>query len=133
MNLADFQSSVRDDPIELLTRIREAMLMPKKSRYHYDSMTEAMLSFLLCKQTEHKNLGDYYTKFKQVRDNLKEHIGDDFIRHFVKQTKEYKEEKDAQAKDELEKYGFKHWTAYMLICNSSEAKYGSERTIWRKI
>ena len=87
MNMTDFESDIRDKPIELLTRVKEVMLMPKKSRYHYNSMTEAMLSFLLCKQKEYENLRDYYSKWKQTKDNLKEHIGDEFIRHFVKQIK----------------------------------------------
>eukprot|EP00546_Thalassionema_frauenfeldii_P017239 CAMPEP_0178900222 /NCGR_PEP_ID=MMETSP0786-20121207/3354_1 /TAXON_ID=186022 /ORGANISM="Thalassionema frauenfeldii, Strain CCMP 1798" /LENGTH=344 /DNA_ID=CAMNT_0020571203 /DNA_START=2579 /DNA_END=3613 /DNA_ORIENTATION=+ len=124
-NLSDYETKVRDDPIELLTRVREIMLMPKKSRYHYDSMTEAILSFLLCKQTKHESLRDYYSKFKQARDNLKEDIGDDFIRHFVKQTKEYKDETDKRVKSDLEKNGFKHWTAYILIRNADDSKYGS--------
>ena len=125
MNLSDFEKDVRDKPVELLTRIREVSLMPKKSRYHYDSMTEAMLTFLLCKQKEHEGLRDYYSRWKQARDNIKEHIGDGWIRHFVRQTKSYKEETDKKVMNELEDDAFKHWTAYMLIRNSSDEKYGS--------
>ena len=109
--MTDFESDIRDKPIELLTRVREVMLMPKKSRHHYDFMTEAMLSFLLCKQKEYESLKDHYSKWEQTKDNLKEHIGDEFIRHFVKQTKPYKEENDSKIKNELEKDAFKHWTA----------------------
>ena len=119
------ESEIRDKPIELLTRVREVMMMPKKSRYHYNSMTESILSFLLCKQKEYENLRDYYSKWKQTKDNLKEHIGDEFIRHFVKQSKRYKEENDSEIKNKLEKDAFKHWTANMLVRNSSDEKYGS--------
>lgn len=55
VNLADFETAVRDKPIESLTRIREITLMPKKSGHHCDSMTEAMLSFLLCEQKENQS------------------------------------------------------------------------------
>ena len=57
--------------------------------------------------------------------NMKEHVGDKFIKHFVKQTKQHKEETDNEVKDELVKDGFKHWTAYVLIRNSSDEKCGS--------
>jgi len=127
MNLEDFDTTVRDKPIELLSRIREITLMPKKSRYHYDSLTEAMLSFLQCKQKDKENesLRDYYMRWKQAKDNLKEHIGDEWIKHYIKQTKHYKDETDTTVKNELEKDSFKHWTAYVLVRNASDTKYAT--------
>ena len=101
VNLSDFEKSVRDKPVELLTRIREITLMPKKSRYHCDSVAEAMLSFLLCKQKENENLRDCHSRWKQAKDNVEEHIGDEWVQHHVKQTKMHKEETDEDAQEEL--------------------------------
>ena len=105
MNVSDFETKMRDEPIESLTCVREVSLMPKKSRCHHDSLTEAMLSYLLCKQEKHESLRDHCAKWKQARDNLKEHVGDEWIKHHAKQTKLCKEESSEAEKEDLERMG----------------------------
>lgn len=125
VNLSDFEKSVRDKPIESSTRIREITLMPKMSRCHCNSMTEAMLSFLSCKQKENESSRDHHSRWKQARDDIKEHVGDDWIEHCGKETKMHKEETSKSAQDELLQDGLEHWTAHMFIRNSDDVKHGS--------
>ena len=43
----------------------------------------------------------------------------------MENTREYQDETDATKQKELKKIAFDKWTAYLLIRNSDQSKYGS--------
>ena len=86
--LPDYESKIRDDPIELLQAIKLLMHDPERARYPYASLTEAMGRMINIKQGEEESLIDYTKRFKQARDIFKSHVGGDILDVFVMHTKE---------------------------------------------
>jgi hypothetical protein len=98
------------------------------ARYPYASITEAMTRFMTCRQLENKPLADYVKRFKGNRDSMAHNMGKDFLKDFVKNTKQYADETDTDKQDEMLKGLYAQWTAYMLMKNSDQGKYGSLMT-----
>ena len=61
----DYKTTIRDDPIELLTKIKVLMHNPIRAKYPFASLTEAMIRMLNIKQQENEQLLDYIKRFKQ--------------------------------------------------------------------
>jgi hypothetical protein len=55
----DFETKIKNDPIELLKAIEILINDPVQARYPYASVTEAMTSFMKCRQLKNKPLADY--------------------------------------------------------------------------
>ncbi len=121
----DYESTIRDDPIELLTKIKVLMHDPIRAKYPFASLTEAMSRMLNLKQIENEGLLDYVKRFKESCDITKSHVGTDILDKFVENTIEYREETDATLQQEMKDGAFDKWMAYLLIRNSDQAKYGS--------
>jgi hypothetical protein len=121
----DFESTIRDDPIELLEKIKVLMYDPIRAKYPYASLTEALIRLMNIKQFEQEQLLDYIKRFKQFRDITKSHVGTDMLDKFVENTREYREETGTENKKVMKAEAFNKWMAYLLIRNSDQAKYGS--------
>jgi hypothetical protein len=50
-------------------------------------------------------------------------MGKDFLKDFVKNTKQYADETDTDKQDEMLKGLYAQWTAYMLMKKSNQGKY----------
>ena len=85
----DFESTIQNDPIELLKAINIDMHDPIRAKYPYASLTEALMRTLNIKQLEHVSLIDYMKRFKQSRDVLKSHICGGILNKFVENLPEY--------------------------------------------
>ena len=55
----DYENTIRDDPIELLTKIKVLMHDPIRAKYPFASLNEAMSRMLNLKQIENEGLLDY--------------------------------------------------------------------------
>jgi adenosyl cobinamide kinase/adenosyl cobinamide phosphate guanylyltransferase len=121
----DFESAIRDDPIELLEKIKVLMHDPIRVKYPYASLTEALIRLMNIKQFEQEQLLDYIKRFKQFRDITKSHVGTNILDKFVENTREYREETGTENKKVMKAEAFNKWMAYLLIRNSDQAKYGS--------
>jgi hypothetical protein len=121
----DYETTIRDDPIELLTKIKVLMHDPIRAKYPFASLTEAMIRMLNIKQQENEQLLDYIKRFKQFRDITKSHVGTDILDTFVENTREYRDESDAAAKKAMKVGAFNKWMSYLLLRNSDPNKYGS--------
>jgi hypothetical protein len=82
----DFESTIRDDPIELLEKIKVLMHDPIRAKHHYASLTEALIRLMNIKQFEQEQLLDYIKRFKQFHDITKSHAGTDILDKFVENT-----------------------------------------------
>ena len=85
----DFESTIHNDPIELLKAIKIVMHDPIRAKYHYTSLTEVLMRTLHIKQLEHESLIDYMKRLKQSRDVLKSHIGGDILNKFIENLPGY--------------------------------------------
>jgi len=94
----DFESTIRDDPIELLTAIRTLTHDPVRARYPFASAFDAISRAVNLKQQKHENLHDYVECAKQQCDVLKQHLGKDIFHTFVESTEEYRKTTDVAAK-----------------------------------
>ncbi len=121
----EFETTIRDDPIELLNKIKVLMHDPIRAKYPFASLTEAISRMLNLKQSENEGLLDYVKRFKESRDIMKSHVGTDILDKFVENTLEYRDETDTTLKKEMKDGAFDRWMAYLLIRNSDQAKYGS--------
>ena len=122
---ADFESDIRDNPIKLLETIQVLMHDTIRGRYPYASVTDAMKNLLYIKQQDNEPLLDYAKRFKQARDVLKSHVGTKILDEFVETTREYKEDDDDDERTKLKEEAFGRWSAYMLVKNSDQNKFGS--------
>jgi hypothetical protein len=121
----EFETTICDDPIELLNKIKVLMQDPIRAKYPFASLTEAISRMLNLKQSENEGQFDYVKRFKVSRDIMKSHVGTDILDKFVENTLEYLDETDTTLKKEMKDEAFDRWMAYLLIRNSNQAKYGS--------
>ena len=124
-NHPDYDTKIMNNPIELLKVIKLLMHDPIRARYPYASVTEALLRFLNCKQLDNESVNDYVKRFKSVRDGVSQHMGKDFLHEFVKSTKEYTTSQDATKQKDMIDGSYARWSAYLLMKNSDQSKYGS--------
>ena len=82
----DFESTIQDDPIELLKAIKILMHDPIRAKYPYASLTESVTRLVNMKQLEDKGLLDYVKRFKQSRDIMKLHIGSELLDKFIENS-----------------------------------------------
>jgi hypothetical protein len=87
-----------------------------------------MTRFMTCRQLENEPLADYVKRFKGNQDSMAQNMGKDFLKDFVKNTKQYVDEIDIDKQDKMQKGSYVQWTAYMLMKNSDQGKYGSLMT-----
>jgi hypothetical protein len=83
---------------------------------------------MTCKQLENESLTDYVKRFKSNHDGLAQTMGKEFLKRFVENTREYQDEPDVDKQNEIYKTAYPKWTAYMLMKNSDQGKYGSLMT-----
>jgi hypothetical protein len=124
----EFKSKIENDPIELLKAIEILINDPVRARYPYASVTESITRFMTCKQMKNKSLTDYVKRFKSNRDRLAQTMGKEFLKRFIENTREYQAEPDVDKQNKMYNTAYLRWTAYMLMKNSDQGKYGSLMT-----
>jgi hypothetical protein len=116
----DFETKIKNDLIELLKAIEILINNPVRARYPYASVTEAMTRFMTCRQLENEPLADYLKRDKSYQDSMAQNMGKDFLKEFVKNTKQYVDETNTDKQDKMLKGSYARWTAYMLMKNSDQ-------------
>jgi hypothetical protein len=119
-----FETTIRDDPIELLNKIKVLMHNLVRAKYPYASLTKAISRMLNLKQSKNEGLLDYIKRLKESHDIMKSYVGTSILDKFVKNTLEYRNESNATLKQEMKDRAFYRWMAYLLIRNNNQAKYG---------
>ncbi len=110
----DFESRIRNDPVELLKEIRSKMYDPARAKYEFVSLTETLLRFLLLKQEDGESLMDYTKRFKQAKDILIGAVGKDFLKDFGMKTQEYNKAKPEE-QEEVLKSTCDRFTTYVFF------------------
>ena len=121
----DFETVIRNDPIELLAAVEQLMHNPVRARYSHVTLTDALVHVTSLRQQEHENLMDCVKWFKQQRDVLESVAGKKILDEFVERTKEHRDETDATKQQVMKDEAFERWCACLLVCNADQAKCGS--------
>jgi hypothetical protein len=124
----EFESKIENDPIKLLKAVEILINDPVRARYPYASITESITRFMTCKQLENESLTDYVKQFKSNHDGLAQTMGKEFLKRYIENTREYQDEPDVDKQNKMYKAAYPRWTAYMLMKNSDQGKYGSLMT-----
>jgi hypothetical protein len=126
----DFEANIRNNPFVLLATIKLKMYGQSRGRYEFVQPTDTITQFLLLKQDHGESLVEYYRRFKQSVDNLREIFGDKFLNEFTEKMSSYKISKSIEEKNGLKKKAFSSWISYVYLMNSDNNKYGSlKRTL----
>jgi hypothetical protein len=134
MRHPEFKSSIKNDPIKLLKAIKILIDDPVRARYNpYTSVTKESndnkVHEVVQTAIENESLTDYMKRFKGIQDSLAQNMGKDFLKDFVKNTKQYSEEPGVDKQNQMQdKLYTVSWTAYMLMKNNDQGKYGSLMT-----
>ena len=122
---ADFETRIRDDPIALLTTIRNLAHDPVRARNPIGSMLTAMRRFLNFRQRDEEDLSDYVQRFKDECNTFISYVGRQIWDWYAEQLPEYATLPDDIAKQTLKTDTFKAICGYLLIDCCDRSKYKS--------
>ena len=124
----DFESKIKNNPIELLKAIQTLINNPIRGRYPFACQHDDLLRLAKARQYEDESLADYIKRFKQLRDVYKRGVGKHTFDGWVTTTEEYKqmeEDHDNAGKKELKDTTFEKWCTYALVMGADQKKHGS--------
>ena len=75
----DFESRIRDDPMELLIEVEKAMHVPMKSAYPVLTLIDTLCSFMTIKQGDKEGILSYLERFKAERNVFLSLFGDTIL------------------------------------------------------
>lgn len=120
---SDFDSKIKNDPIELLKAIEEQSISYQEKRYEFSTITDAIKNFINAKQRDDEPLSEWNQRFKSARDIMVSQIGAPIV--FKKVITESGKSLDDES---VVQKVFNQWTAFLFLENSDRLKYGSVAT-----
>ena len=134
----DYQTVIKDNPIELLKAIKQHATNFSDIQYDMRTAEDAMTSFMTIRQRDDESLIDFLRRYKNTKDVFLSHIGKDFtLPSMVRQHPDYPDEIDlnsdvstvreaARGKaEELAKQVLERFIAYRYLKAVDQTKYGS--------
>ena len=88
--MSDYETRIRDEPLELLKEIESLMHTPERAKYPPLTLVEVMLNFLKIKQGDNEDLIDYLTRFKSEITIVLSLFGKKILDGFCEEQTEYK-------------------------------------------
>ena len=122
---ADYDSTLFNDPIELLKRIKKFMTITGDTEWEYFALWEAMKKLFSCQQKENENVATYRKRFEETATTVASLTGNKMFEKFAEKTQEYGL---LSTDNERKKYKKESWERLMangLMFNSDRAKYQS--------
>ena len=130
-------TTVKGDPLKLLAAIKQHALSYQDHRYGMSIILDALRVFLNTKQKENESLHDFTKRFRTASDVLVSHLGGPLL--MQKYTSELStwpkahtgtpssaEIAERKSKIKLcQEEAYKHFTAFVFLTNTDQAKYGS--------
>jgi hypothetical protein len=121
----DYESTIYNDPIELLQAIKEHALNYQKTRCEMSIISDAFRALFGTKQREGENLQEYTRQFKTSKEILESHIGAALIlQKFVETRPTYDSTNHAIIRT-LVQQASEQFMAFIYLENSDRKKYGS--------
>ena len=89
---SDFESTISDDPIELLSAIKQHALNFDETQYSMTVISNSVRAFFATVQKENESVSDYTRRFRTSRDIMKSHLGEPLsMINVVEEMKDYDE------------------------------------------
>jgi hypothetical protein len=121
----DYDTVVKDNPIELLKAIKEHALNYNENRYEMSIILDSMRALLNLRQKDGESLQDYTKRFKTARDVLRSHVGGPIIlTKYIQTMADYDAKDNTKIEMCIEK-AFSQLVAFTYLENSDKGKYGT--------
>ena len=88
--MADFESRIKNDPLELLKEIEMLMHVPQRAKYPPLTLVEVLSEFTRVKQGKKESLIDYLHRFKSEVKIIKRLFGKGLTDGYAEAKDEYK-------------------------------------------
>ena len=75
----DYETTIKDNPIELLKTLIVLMYDTVRARYSYASLYDAMMHLFNMRQQQQEHLNDHDKRVKESHDFLKSHMGSKWL------------------------------------------------------
>ena len=122
--MPSFKSKIKNNPINLLKAIGEAIHIPVVNQYHFETLINALLRWMTDKQQKDESIDDYLARNRHYASIVEGMLGNDFLSTFIQNTSEYKNATSDEKRKALIDGGFAAWKAYLFWRNSDNDKYG---------
>ena len=125
-NREDFVSKIENDPIELLSAIKDMMhtTLHEKLIFPFETLWTTLGAMFKLKQDKDEKLSEYFDKMKAFSAQVKKYLPDDALSKFIEGLDAYKSEADSVVKSEMKKGAWKRLVAFGFLYNSDREKYG---------
>jgi len=115
--LPEFESSIRNDPVELLKAIKNCMVESVQAQYPLISVTDSLIRLVNIKMYDQELPLEYVKRLKECRAVMVSSLGKDLLDYHATQTQAYKEAMavvDTAAKKKLKDGAWDQWMAYLM-------------------
>ena len=125
----DFQSRIRDDPLELLIEIEKAMHVPMKLAYPVLTLIDTLSSSITIQQGDKEGILSYLKRFKAERNVVLSLFGNTILSGYVGNTVSYKAidgtvvEKAKQQK-QMKAEAQERFVAVLFLRNADGSRFG---------
>ena len=129
---SDFDSTVLNEPLERMKRIKMLVHTPEKAKYPFLTLIEVFASLLNFRQGGSEDLISYLRCFKSEKDVVENLYGKEFLHGYIKGTKDYQALTDTNDKAKLLEEGMERFYSVLFLRNSDQARYGDLVIEYRK-
>ena len=124
-NKKDFTTKIENDPIELLTVIKDMMHTTSHERliYPFETLWTSFAALFKLKQEKEEKLSDYYDKMKAFSIQVKKYLPDEVLHQFMKGLDSYKNENDSTKQDKMKSGAWNQLISLGFLYNSDRERY----------
>ena len=125
---SDFNSKIKNGPVQSLSRARPLMHDPSRSRHLFASLIEPIRRLVNVKMQDEETLISHNKKVKQAKNTFKSHTGTKNLNKFVAHAEEHKKaaaNSDTASQQELKDKEFKQWMVLLVTDDADHKKFGS--------
>ena len=126
----NYESTILDNPLELLTEVEKLMHVPRKAVYPTLALIETISSLLSLRQGPNDTLMTYLEKFKSERNVVINLFGKRILDEHVENTKDYQDIPDvdttiqAQQQKAMKTEALEKFWSLLFLKQADQSKYG---------
>ena len=123
--ISDFDSRIKNDPLELLKEVETLMHVPQRAKYPPLTLVEVLCEFLRVKQGDKESLIDYLNRFKSEVEVVKQLFGKSITDSYAETKDEYKSATDETGRKKVKKDSWEEFISVLFLRNSNHARFSS--------
>ena len=121
----DFETTLFNNPVELLLRIRKFMTITADTEWEFFGLWEAMTKLFNCRQKENESIANYRKRYEEAADAVEMLTGSQLLEVFLEKTQGYGYLRNDGERIDYKERGWEQFKANGFIYNSDRAKYQS--------